>query len=365
MSTFKVGITRIEQIDPIEGADRIEVATIHGYQTIVGKGQFKRGDLIAYIPEASLVPDDVAKTLGVFEKLSGSRKNRVKAVRFKGVLSQGLAYPTFDNMEIRRGDKAMFIPIGTDVSEFLGIEKYEPQVPATFAGSTSPLYMYRYNYDIENLKHTPKALDNRFVEVTEKLHGTLMCIVAIPGLNHEQGFFGGNILVSSKGLLKNGFFLKDVPNNEGNVYVRALKQLYETNERFQDFVNVVNNSPTLPPTYLFGELVGKGIQDLDYNTPIPTYVMFDIYEGISGEGKMLSPGETTLFCKNLVINHAPVLYVGQYDPERLLEWTEGKSTVAEHMREGVVFKTIDAGKRIILKSISAQYLTRKDGTEYV
>ena len=42
-------VEKIVSIQPIDGADRIEVATVLGWQVVVKKDEFKVGDLCIYI----------------------------------------------------------------------------------------------------------------------------------------------------------------------------------------------------------------------------------------------------------------------------------------------------------------------------
>ena len=92
MADFAVEVLPL-RIEPHPEADRIELAVIGEYRSVVQKGRYHDGDLVAYIPEASIVPDALIEEMGLTGKLSGSKKNRVKAARFRGVLSQGLCYP--------------------------------------------------------------------------------------------------------------------------------------------------------------------------------------------------------------------------------------------------------------------------------
>ena len=90
-------------------ADLLELARIGDYYSIVLKGQFQTGDTCAYIPEASIVPDSLIAKMGLEGKLAGRAHNRVRAIKLRGILSQGLVYPMPDH------------PQGMDVAEILGI----------------------------------------------------------------------------------------------------------------------------------------------------------------------------------------------------------------------------------------------------
>ncbi len=149
MSDFKVPIVKVDAIEPIEGADRIVAAVVGGYQCVVMKDQFRPGDLAAYIPEGSIVPDDILADMGLTGKLSGSRKNRVKAIKLKNCLSQGLLYP-YNDVVYRAAAHGFFDGLcrdacsekqneflyeECDVAALLGITKYEPPCPASSAGN--------------------------------------------------------------------------------------------------------------------------------------------------------------------------------------------------------------------------------------
>src|SRR6266699_3914343 len=109
----------ITGIRPIEGADRIEAATVLGYHTVIKKGEFRPGDLCVWHE-----PDTVAAEKPEYEFL---RKQgfRLKVSRFKGQVSQGLALPVG---VLPPADYAL----GDDVTELTGLRKYEkPLSPVT------------------------------------------------------------------------------------------------------------------------------------------------------------------------------------------------------------------------------------------
>lgn len=149
MSEFKCEVVRV-QIEPHPNADAIEIAKVGDFQSIVKKGQFNDGDLAVYIPEQAVVPEWLLKEMGMWDEakqkggLSGSMGNRVKAIKLRGVLSQGLMLqmdqgnestgpfvvaPTEDGI-----GAAAYVGEGGDVAEFLGIVKYEPALPSHMRG---------------------------------------------------------------------------------------------------------------------------------------------------------------------------------------------------------------------------------------
>lgn len=364
MSEFLVEVVQIAKISPIEEADRIEVAFVGDYQVVVGKGEFSVGDLAAYIPEGSIVPEDILKELNLVGKLAGNKKDRVKAIKLRSTLSQGLLYPLKDGKLIRN-NFTMDVKLGDDVATHLGITKWNPPIPTQFEGLAHNIGLnYASSYEFDNIKRHPDDLEGRQVQVTEKIHGTFMAILILPKQAPVvDGFFGGKVFVTSKGLLKKGQVLLDKPGNESNSYVQALKKLYDAHPKFKAFIDGVNSDvPLTQPIYILGELFGNNIQDLKYSQPEHTFAVFDVW----GDGKFMGPQEAQDFAAAVGLNHVPVYYEGEFNKQDLDVLTTGETAIGDdpQIREGVVFKTLDE-PRIVLKSVSEQYLLRKDGTEYV
>lgn len=369
MSAFEVKVVRISGIEPIDGADAIELARIADYRSVVRKGLFKQGDLAVYIPEASVVPDWLLAVMGLEGKLAGSGKNRVKAIKLRGCLSQGLLY------EMSQGefpfihgiDVDLAVEEGQDVAEFLGIKKYEPVIPASMAGEVCNIGNHNtLKYDIENLKKYPNTFDEENTELvyfTEKLHGTFCGIGYVPGLNHPEIFEDGDTFAFSKGLGAQGLVFKNNDKNANNVYVMAMKDvLTKLSRPLKDIFS--------EPVFILGEVFGKGIQDLTYGQDDKSFRVFDVYTGKPGQGRYLNYGELYSFCQKLDLAMVPVLYKGPYSRKLADDFASGKTTFnGSHTREGIVIKSYNERNdpvigRAILKHISEDYLLRKNGTEF-
>ena len=165
MNEFAV-LTYEAKILPHPNADKIELCQIGDYQSIVQKRTINDGDVVAYIPEASIVPDELLEQLGLTGKLSGKAKNRVKAIKLRKVLSQGLIYPMLDRKP------------GEDVTEELGIIKYQPPVPQELKGRTlGTMYGKTLTYPIHNIKQYPDELkEGETVLITEKASWNLVLL---------------------------------------------------------------------------------------------------------------------------------------------------------------------------------------------
>jgi RNA ligase (TIGR02306 family) len=369
MATFEAKVYRLE-IEPHPNADAIELAKVGEFRSIVRKGQFKTGDLGVYIPEASIVPLGVIKILGLEGKLAGSQKNRVKAIKLRGILSQGLIYPVdsgtdcggpFITLPTEDGIGTM-LPVveGQDVATELGITKYEPPIPVHFAGQVGNAHGYTLHYDIENIKKYPNVINygTDVLFVTEKLHGTWTCFGYHPEYPEP--------IVTSKGLSGRGVAFKLNEENQGNVYVQMYKKV---GEKYLADLRA-GLAPGLA-VYLLGEIYGKGVQDLQYGTTEPAFRAFDIYvkDPTTGEGRYLSGVEFVTACRAANIPTVPVVGIGPYTREEIEEMTNGQTELeGDNIREGVVVRLYaDADNirydrslgRIILKSVSEAYLLRK------
>lgn len=364
MATFEVLVLPVK-IEPHLNADSLEISRIGDYRSIVRKGDFKDGDLVAYIPEGSVCPDSLIGEMGLTGKLAGADKNRVKAVKLRGVLSQGLC------LKAREGWLE-----GQDVQGELGVHKYEPVVPAGFQGELMSVGGGRtLHYDIENVKKFPGVFkDGEEIILTEKLHGTF-CLAGVMSdsqrLNNTEDD-DAFLVVSSKGVAAKGLAFKiHAEANKSNLYVKTVMRLNLVEGCYNAF-------GTDESVFVLGEILGPGVQDLTYGLVEPEFRVFDIYVGNPGEGRYLGDVELDKVCKKLVLPRVPVLYRGPYSKEVLELWTNGKETLSgqsSHVREGVVLRTseerlavadLPCYDRCQLKSVSEGYLLRKseNATEY-
>lgn len=391
MSEFKVLVHRIE-IEEHPNADAIELAIVGGYRSIVQKGDFKTGDLAVYIPEQAIVPEWLIEQLGLTGRLAGKAKNRVKAIKLRGVLSQGLIVGLWGEFD-RNGDiigsnwgliantdkgyTRMDVAEGDDVTEFLGITKWEPRIPSSMSGQVVNAVGKTLRYDIENVKNFPDTLqDGEEVVFTEKLHGTWACF----------GFYMPfDPIVTSKGFSTKGQVFTLGEENAGNLYVKMY------NSVGNHLVDFILQSTMGSAVYVLGEIFGRGVQDLHYGLANPQFRVFDIFIG----GQNTDPINTGAYVsydvmRDLVseanlsylgktgdalgVETVPELYRGPYSMEVMEKYTDGKETVSgksDNVREGIVMRPVVERRepelgRVILKSVSGDYLTRrgKGATEY-
>ena len=331
----------IDALNPVEGADAIECATIGGWKVVVKKGEFNVGDRAVYCEIDSWIPTELAPFLSkgkeprVFE---GIRGERLRTVKLRGQLSQGLLL----NLDLAIPQTNSFAE-GDDVSEVLNIVKWEMPMNAQLAG------MARGNFpslipktDQERAQNMVKEIVSaneagmRF-EITEKLEGSSMTVYLIDG---EFGVCSRNL---------------DLKETEGNAFWQVArrdgieeKMRNETDENW-DFA-------------IQGELIGPGIQGNIYNLKEVEFRVFDVYDITNG--CYLNPLPRRNLIQGMGLKHVPVLVaagslydtLGITDIPQLLKFAEGKSVMGMIgcEREGLVFKEVSGG--MTFKVISNKYL---------
>lgn len=370
MATFEVKVYKL-RIEEHPNADALELAVVGDYKSIVRKGQFKTGDLGVYIPEAAVLPQWLVEELGLVGRLAGKQSNRVKAVKLRGVLSQGLVYPVTAMTDGQPGVKfydehsekylLMGVFEGMLVHDVLEITKYEPPIPIHLMGEVWNAHGMTLGYDIENFKKYPDVIkEGERVFFTEKIHGTWACLGYHPDSETP--------IISSKGLSAQGLAFKINEANKENTYVSTLCGTPYL-DRAKMYVKVKYGNV---PFYILGEIFGRGLQDLAYGATKPTFQAFDVYIGEPGRGKYLGYSEFVVFCQHVGVDKVPVLFVGEFSKTTMEEFTSGKEAVSGNevnIREGIVIKPIFEREdyslgRVVLKSVSEEYLLRKGGTEF-
>ena len=340
-------IRKIDALRPIEGADAIECAIVGGWTCVVKKGEYSAGDLAVYCEIDSFIPTAIAPFLtkpGHYAKtFEGVEGERLRTLKLRGQLSQGLLLPTKvinDHCGLQiYGEVYQEFVDGYDVSELLGITKYEAPIPAELAGEVKgmfPSFIPKTDQErIQNLSVTLEEwkAEKLTWEITEKLDGSSMTVYVMDG----------DVGVCSRNL--------DLKHNIDNSLWRAAYK----HELPAKLANIGRNIAVQ------GELVGNGIQGNMYKMRDQDFYVYDIYD--IDAGRYFTPSERKAFVTEYKLNHCPVL--GTYETaelttvEHLLKFAEGKSVmgdIAGPEREGLVFKCRE--KQLSFKAISNKFLLK-------
>jgi RNA ligase (TIGR02306 family) len=360
MSTLRVTAEPLT-IHAHPNADALELAQVGLYRAVVAKGAYRTGEHAIYVPEQAVLPPELIDELGLAGRLAGPTKDRVKAIRLRGELSQGIVCrpKAFADLDLAAAHRD-----GEDFAERLGIVKWVPPVPVSMSGEVVPAADLLPWTDIENIARYPGIFEpGEAVSATEKVHGTCCLYTYLAEI--------GESLVSSKGF---GAKYQALAEVDRNLYWRAVHGY-----RLTEAAVRIAESHGARRVGIYGEVYGKGVQDLAYGANAqdkPGYAVFDVCVDVGGVVRWLDAQELTealASVADLEIPRVPVLYEGPYDEALLLALASGEETVSgtgAHLREGIVVRAAKerrndvVGSRTIGKLVSAEYVTRSGGTEY-
>ena len=316
-------IRKIDEIRPIEGADAIEAAVVGGWVVVIKKGEFKVGDLAVYLEIDSWVPNELAPFLSKGNEprvYNGVRGERLRTVKLRGQVSQGLLLPLSVFPHSLGFSYATDKTVGEDVSHWLGIQKWEAPIPAQLAGDVEgPFPTVIPKTDQERIQNLTEQLrewqgNTDFTwEITEKLDGSSMTV-----------FVNGD----TEGVCSRNWNLKETA---GNTLWKVARR-----EGLIDRIRATGRNLALQ-----GELIGEGIQGNSYKVTGQDFFVFDIFD--IDRGDYMTPFERRVFCDTHGIKHVPVLAKDMV----IQEWVTGLLTMADGQsvltpktaREGLVFKS--------------------------
>lgn len=340
-------IRKIADIQPIKDADAIEVATVDGWKVVVKKGEYSVGDLAVYLEIDSWVPHELAPFLSKGSEpreYNGVRGERLRTVKLRGQVSQGLllkiseddgwnyihSSPSeqHENRFVDLGEEANE---GDDVTELLGIQKWEAPISPQLAGQVrgqfpANLIPKTDQERIQNCFEEISVRDDTY-EVTLKLDGTSCTI-----FRYED-----ELRVCSRNLE-----LKVNDENRNNTLVAM----------------ALNLGDRIPDGYAIqGELMGPGIQGNREGFTEHKLFVFDVFN--IREHRYFSSKLRRSFCQNLNIDHVPVIGTDWKAPNSVdegLALAEGPS-INHKIREGLVWKC-NEDPAFSFKTISNRFLLK-------
>lgn len=326
MSEFHCVAVRLGKIGKHPKADRLDITTIAGYPVIMQSGLYSKGDLAVHIPPDALVDTARPEFSWLADKANAEGKHRVRFIKLRGIPSHGFLIPCPEGFTE-----------GTNLQSYFGIEKYEPPVKPGFQGGTDfgPDGSIAPHYDIEGMRKYGHVIrDGELVSVTEKIHG----------MNGRWVYLDGQLHCGSRTQFRT------------NSIWNAMAEKYNLESKLKNH----------PGMSLYGEVYGKGVQDLEYDCDDVRVVFFDAYDSPSGRWLEVDQLDFMLECWQLA--GCPKLYTGPYKADlSITNMAEGDTILGngKHVREGIVIKPL-VGRwnaeigRVFLKIAGEGYLGRKD-----
>jgi RNA ligase (TIGR02306 family) len=339
-------IRKIAAIEPIEGADAIEVAVVDGWKVVVKKGEFAVDSLALYLEIDSWVPTELAPFLSKGKEpreFEGVKGERLRTVKLRGQISQGLLLPISLIESMGPNNDVGFscevrIEEGFDMTEALGIIKWERPMNAQLAGMARgnfPTVVPKTDQErIQNLTRSFEQYQQDIWSITEKLDGSSCTFY----LDDEDVFH-----VCSRNL--------DLKEDEANSFWKVARKFNIEDIMRRNFMKGMA---------IQGEMIGEGIQGNQYKVQLDFYV-YDMYNVHTGQ--YILPVQLKAACEKLGLKHVPILSeiaeISSATIQSLLQYAEGKSLLNGSNREGVVFKSNTVHDRSF-KAISNSWLLKNE-----
>jgi len=353
-------VAKINEIKPIEGADKIEQITVGGWNCIAQKNLYNVNDLVIVATTDAVIPEELAEELSVTSYLR--KGNRVRTVKLRGVYSECLLIPySFTSIVHKEGDDLMYE---------LGIFKYEPPVKQVQLASGKKI-RYQDNpnfhvyYKFPNLKNVKDMFtEEDTVEITRKIHGTnarygIVKKTKLTFWDKVKKFFGladkwigYEFVVGShnveKGSDSQGFY-------DTNVWYQIADK-YEIKKKLWEYVKSFAMQPEIGDGItIYGEIYGAGIQkNYEYGLTDIEFVGFDVKEN----GEYLSPINSKLLIKHILdLPYVEILHFGNWSQEVQDKFVFNNFIAGTKVpEEGIVIKYHTGERNKVAKVINPDYL---------
>jgi len=362
-------IAIIKSLAPIPEADKIEKAEVLGWECVVKKGDFQVGDTAIYIEIDSVLPE-----YPCFEFMR-SRKFRVKTIKLRSQISQGLVMPLSTITDIDHSFDLSKLQEGDNVSEVLKITKYdpeclsdidlEPQAPKSWLKNQWPFIKYKL-FAYKKIKSVngfpsdvPKTDEVRVqkmggvlarcvgarVYIAEKLEGTSVSFVYRKRGNWLARLFGQNYLFQAC--------------SRNRIVFSSNKKVLSTHNtaKLNDKYGIESRMKLLGRNLAIqGECIGPKIQANVYRLPEIEFRIFSAFD--LDKQAYVGYYELVKVCDQLGLPMVPVLAIDEFllnDIKYYVELSKGYSAInPKVLREGLVIRTLDSS--LSFKSINPEYL---------
>lgn len=340
----------VDKVAPVDNSDNLDVVSILGWDVVVQRGSVQAGSLVvycevdSYLPEtpdfeflrsrcyrAPIVKDEETLLRGGF---------RIKTVKLRGQISQGIVLP------LSILPQGTSVKVGQDVTDILGIIKYDPPVPANLSGvqagnfpdfipKTDEIRIQSFGRLWEQVRGVP-------LDMTEKLDGTSLTVFALAD--------------GTRGVCSRNYQINPTEKSD-NVYANQ----YHLSETLETLAR----RDGVPGYAIQAEVIGPGIQGNKYNLREVQVRVFNAMAVGPGEGPVyLSRERINELAAALGLETVPFLgtvVIEDHTTREIVDMSRGVSTLNRKVqREGIVFRSNSSGNKLGFKAINPQFLLKYD-----
>lgn len=340
-------VQTVNAVEPIANADAIEKIRVLGWWVVVKKGEHQPGDRLVYCEIDSLLPERPEFEFLRASSFKPARDDmpagfRIKTVKLRGQVSQGICFPL------------SVLPVGApteegaDVTELLGVLKWEPPIPVGMGGRVKggfPGFLPKTDETrVQVLETVLSRHRGKTFVVTEKLDGTSFTAFV------RDGVFG----ICSRNLLMD-------ETDETNVLARVAKRLH-----LEEKLRAASVSRGRDIA-IQAEVIGPGIQKNKYELKEASLRVFSVIDVASYRLFDHSVGLDII--NELGVEGVPQLgtVVLDHGVDELVAMAEGASALNPKVqREGIVLRPLveehdeDLGGRLSFKAINPKFLLKYD-----
>lgn len=349
-------IKEISDLIPIEGRDRIELAIIDGWQVIVKKGEFSRGDKCVYIEI-----DSVLSEKPEFEFLR-SKDFRIRTMKMAGVISQGICFPL------------SILPCGQyileqDVTEIVGVKQYEKtmddasqQMRPKQATFKYPKLLMRWGWFrklvLRSSKREARAFPN-FISKTDEVRiqnmpfilrdkKPMICTEKIDGQSGTFALVRNNRLFGKR-------YEYIVCSRNYRLYNKDASSYWAVSDRYniEHVLKKILIASDVPWVAIQGECVAPKVQGNKYRVSEPDLYVFNV---ILPNGRLdsLTAREIVEMCGLKFVPIVNEHYILPDTVNEVLNYATGQSAIGDTLREGLVIRSYDGS--VSFKAVSPQFL---------
>ena len=341
MSRSLASVQEITEVRPIEGKDKIVLATVLGWQVIVTKEDFKVGTKCIYVEIDSVLPEKPE-----FEFLR-NKNFRIKTMKMAGTISEGICFPM---SLIPNGEK---YKVGDDVTDIIGVTQYEPEMDNDREVKVAdtkkyPKFLMRFrwfrNIVCKNKRQNKgfpnfisKTDENRVQEVPRVLKSKDKYVLT----EKVDGQSGTFVLVKHKGRFGKCKYEYIVCSRNLRLWEKGNQSYWFVSDKYNIenvLKNIIGDNEWVA---IQGECIAPNVQGNKYNVTEPDLYVFNL---IYPNGRVGSLEAKDVMEKN-GMKFVPIVSESAELPdtvEEMLNLAHGNSALnPKSLREGLVCRTID------------------------